>query len=91
MSPHPTPDDPRPRTRLGPFVPWTFVALLVIVCAWLVQLCLALRAENILLRQQQALTDIELRSTQQHLEAERILSRHSAAPKPAANPPPPAP
>ncbi len=71
--------------RPAALIPWTFVALLIIVCAWLVQLCLALRAENILLRQQQALTDIELRSTQQHLEAERILNRHSAASKSADN------
>ena len=85
------PPDPSPRWRPAGLIPWAFVALLVIVCAWLVQLCLALRAENVLLRQQQALTDIELRSTRQHLEAERILNRHSAASKNAGDAPSPAP
>ena len=86
-----SPADPRPPLRAGSLVPWAFVALLAIVCAWLIQLCLALRAENVLLRQQEALTQIELRSARQHLEAERILSQHAARQKASAEAPPPAP
>lgn len=80
-----------PRLRLGALIPWAFVAVLAIVCAWLLQLTFALRAANTLLHQQQALTEIELRSTQQHLEAERILHRHSAASKATTDTPPPSP
>jgi hypothetical protein len=81
-----------PSSDLGPrrpnvLIAWAFVALLAIVCAWLVQLCLALRAENTLLRQQQELAELELRSTRQHLEAERILNQHAARQKSPAHAP----
>jgi|GEM_PF-3476624 len=87
MSPSSSSSDPGPRRRSNVLIPWAFVALLVIVCAWLVQLCLALRAENTLLRQQQELTELELRSTRQHLEAERILNQHAARQKSPADAP----
>ena len=69
-------------------MPWAFVVLLAAICLWLFQLCLTLRAQTTLLQQQLELNDIELRSLRQHLEAERILSRHLTAPPVRETPPP---
>ncbi|HWA85829.1 MAG TPA: hypothetical protein VG710_06380 [Opitutus sp.] len=70
------------------------VATLVFLCAWLTQLCFQLRAENIRVRNEQALAELELRAVRNQLEAERILVAHEhralrEKTPPAAPPPAP--
>jgi len=58
------------------FAPWivaAIVATLALLCAWLGQLALTMRAENALLRQEQSLAALELRAAHNQLEAERIV------------------
>lgn len=55
------------------------VATLAILCACLAQLWFMTRAENALLRDQQRLTELELRNARQHAEAERILTQREIA------------
>lgn len=61
--------------RLSAWVPWTLVASLAILCLWLAQLLFMTRTENAVLRDQLQLAELELRSAQQHAEAERILAQ----------------
>lgn len=61
------------------WVPWLLVATLGVLCLWLAQLYLTVQAENALLRDHQRLTELELRSAQQHAEAERILAARELA------------
>jgi anti-sigma-K factor RskA len=60
-------------------LPWVVAACFALSAAWLGQLYLATRAETQLLRDGNALVEISLKSTQQQLEAERILSRRQIA------------
>jgi hypothetical protein len=47
---------------------------LTVLCLWLAQLYFTTQAQNSLLRDQQRLTELELRNARQHAEAERILA-----------------
>ena len=75
-----------PPFRIWKHLPWATVVLLALACGGLLQLVATLRAQNALLRDQQALLEVELRSTRQQLEAERILSRHETDALRAARP-----
>ena len=55
--------------------PWAVAAALTLSAAWLGQLYLAAQAEARLLRDTTTLAEISRKSTQQQLEAERILTR----------------
>ncbi|MDB6094103.1 MAG: hypothetical protein JWM32_1665 [Verrucomicrobia bacterium] len=57
------------------WMPWAAAAALAIGCAWLGQLYLSARSENVLLHDQQALADFELKSARHQLEAERLIAR----------------
>lgn len=60
--------------RFPSLLPWAIAASLALSAAWLGQLYLAAQAEAQLLRDTTALAEISLKSTQQQLEAERILT-----------------
>lgn len=68
-----------PAFRLPQFIPWLAAACLALACAWFGQLYLVTRAGNAVLREQQALAELELRGTRQQLEAERLLSHRQLA------------
>ena len=76
-TPQPVPENVIRPTTFTPsrFLPWAIAASLALACAWLGQLYLTNRTENSLLRDQQALADLELRSTRQQAEAERLLAK----------------
>ena len=74
-------------------VPWFLAGVLALAAAQATRLYLAARAEAISERREANLADLELRSTRNQLEAERILSRReiddlSKALKQAAPPKP---
>lgn len=56
-------------------IPWAIAACFALSAAWLGQLYLAARANASLLRDGRTMAELSLKSTQQQLEAERILSR----------------
>jgi anti-sigma-K factor RskA len=56
-------------------IPWAMAACFGLSAAWLGQLYLGMRAEASLLRDGRAIAELTLKSTQQQLEAERILAR----------------
>ena len=56
------------------FIPWAMAAGLVLGCLWLSQLYLNTKAENAVLQDQQTLAELELTSSRNQLEAERILA-----------------
>jgi hypothetical protein len=60
-------------------VPWAVAACLGLAAAQMAKLYLALRAENIALRDQAELADIERKSADNQLEAERILAARELA------------
>jgi len=60
-------------TRL---LPWAAAAAIAIGCAWLAGLYQVSSLENRLLRNEQALADLALRSARNQLEAERVLAKH---------------
>lgn len=68
-----------PSSGLFRFAPWFAAAGLALACLWLGQAVFTLRASNAVLRDQQALADLELRGARQQLEAERLLARHQLA------------
>jgi anti-sigma-K factor RskA len=55
-------------------IPWAMAAGLVLGCLWLSQLYLTTKAENAVLKDQQSLAELELTSSRNQLEAERILA-----------------
>lgn len=71
-----TPDNvvSHPSFVIRHFLPWAIAASLALSAAWLGQLYLSAQAEAQLLRDTTALAEISLKSTQQQLEAERILT-----------------
>lgn len=64
----------RPSFRVWSVVPWAAAACLALSAAWLGQRYIAASSEAATLRDRQELAEISLRSTQQQLEAERILT-----------------
>jgi len=56
-------------------IPWALAACFALSAAWLGQLYLGVRAEASWLHDGRAMAELSLKSTQQQLEAERILSR----------------
>ena len=60
-------------------IAWAAAACFAIAAAWLGVRYLNARSANLLLRDQQALTDLELRSARNQLEAERIINRQQLA------------
>ena len=64
----------RPAFTMWRLVPWAAAACLAIGSAWLGQRYLATRSEVTALRDQKALIEIALQSSQQQLEAERIVN-----------------
>ncbi len=57
------------------FLPWATAACFALTAAWLGQLYLSSRSDAERLHQGHALAELSLKSTQQQLEAERILAR----------------
>ncbi len=78
----PAPDNvirPAPAVfRLSRMIPWAAAAALVVCSAWLGSRYLAVRVEADLARKEQKLTELTLQSSQQQLEAERIIARRRA-------------
>ncbi len=60
--------------RLGQLLPWTAAAGFALCSAWLGSRYYATHIESDLLRKEQKLTEVTLMTTQQQLEAERIVS-----------------
>ena len=56
-------------------IAWAAAACFALTAAWLGQHYLNARSANLVLRDQQALADLELRSARNELEAERIVNR----------------
>lgn len=69
----------RSPASLAAWTPWFLVMTLTVLCLWLVQLYFTTQAQNSLLRDQQRLTELELRNARQHAEAERILAGRELA------------
>lgn len=65
----------RPRVAAWNVIPWAAAACFAIGAGWLGQRYLATRSEIASLRDQNALSEIALQSSQQQLEAERIINR----------------
>jgi len=87
---------PRSPSHLAPWFLGALAAMLAFLCAWLVRLCVDLRAQNTLLQHEQSLSALELRAVRNQLEAERILAARERADlakksgtKPAETAPPP--
>jgi len=77
-SPHPR--SLKPLRRAGALsgrsvIPWAVAALLALGAAWLGARYVAIRWELALLRDQNALLEVALKSIEQQLEAERIITR----------------
>ena len=62
--------------RTPVWLPWAAAACLAVTCAWLGQLYLGTRYEADTLRDEQAVTDFQLRSARNQLEAERLIATH---------------
>jgi len=65
----------RPSASVWKFVPWAIAACLTLTSAWLGQRFASTRSELATIRSRQELAEISFQSTQQQLEAERILSQ----------------
>lgn len=65
----------RPPAGVWKFVPWAIAACLTLTSAWLGQRFASTRSELATVRSRQELAEISFQSTQQQLEAERILSQ----------------
>lgn len=63
-----------PATLFARFAPWAIAASFALLAAWTGQRYLSTRTEADLLAQRQALAEVELKASQQQLEAERILA-----------------
>lgn len=63
-----------PAALFARFAPWAIAACFALLAAWTSQRYLSTRTEADLLQQRQALAEIELKASQQQLEAERILT-----------------
>ena len=61
--------------RLSQIIPWAAAAALVVCSVWLGSRYLSVRVEADLARKEQKLTELTLQSSQQQLDAERILAR----------------
>jgi anti-sigma-K factor RskA len=61
------------------WIPWAAAACFAVGAAWTGQLYLTARSESAVLRDQQSLADLALKSAGNQLEAERILSRQQLA------------
>lgn len=71
---------PRPSpSSFRQFLPWTFVAALALLSLGLAQLHFTSRAQIALQHDQQTLTELELRSARQQLEAERLINHRQIA------------
>lgn len=57
------------------FAPWAMAAGLAVAATWFGQRYLSVQSEARILRDQQAMTEVALKSLQQQLEAERIVTR----------------
>lgn len=77
-APDPEPERLRPVT-LPSWLPWTAAAVFAGIAAWLGQIYLAERAENLRQRDLTALTTFELRTARNQLEAGALLTRHELA------------
>jgi len=69
----------RPVAFFPILLPWAAAACLALAAAWSGRLYWSARSEAALLRDQQRLAGLELRSTRNQLEAERIVSRQQLA------------
>jgi hypothetical protein len=78
-SPHAAPTGAPSPASLAAWTPWFLVMTLTVLCLWLAQLYFTTQAQNSLLRDQQRLTELELRNARQHAEAERILAGRELA------------
>jgi hypothetical protein len=67
------------RRPMPPLVPWVAAACLALAAGQMARLYVAVRAENIALRDQAALADVERKSADNQLEAERILAARELA------------
>lgn len=72
-------DDKVLQFPLKTWLPWAAAACLALSTAWLGQLYYASRSETSLLRDQQALADVELKSARNQIEAERIIAKQEAS------------
>lgn len=60
-------------------VPWAIAASLALGCAWVGQRYLAVRTENLALRNHQLLSAMEARGAQLQVEAERLIAKRDIA------------
>ncbi|MBS0663409.1 MAG: anti-sigma factor [Verrucomicrobia bacterium] len=65
--------------RMPVWLPWAAAAVFALASGWFAQLYVAARAESAALRDLQAATDFELKSTKHQMEAERIIARQEVA------------
>ena len=63
-----------PASAFGRFAPWAIAAGFAVIAAWSGLRFISTSTEADVLRQHQALAEIELKATQQQLEAERIVN-----------------
>ena len=68
-----------PSSIFRSLLPWAAAAGFALVAVWFARLYIASRSEAQLVSAQQALADLELKSTRNQLEAERILARRQLA------------
>ena len=68
-----------PSSVFRSLLPWAAAAAFALVAGWFARLYIASRSEAQLVGAQQALADLELKSTRIQLEAERILARRQLA------------
>lgn len=83
--PAPTASALPPRAGILGWLPWLAALLLAGLVGWMAQLYLGARAQMIALREEEALADIEARSLQQELQAERIVAVRRLADATAGN------
>ena len=65
--------------RPSQFLPWAAAACLALAAAWFGQRYLSTRSEAVMLQDQKTLAELELKSTRNQLEAERIVVRQQLA------------
>ena len=68
-----------PLSLFRTFLPWAVAACFALSAAWLGQLYVTSRSEAALLESRRSVAELALKSTQQQLEAERILTRRRLA------------
>ena len=68
-----------PSSVFRSLLPWAAAAGFALVAGWFAQLYIASRAETEMVSAQQMLADLEIKSTRQQLEAERLLARRQLA------------